>query len=523
MNSVPTSDQRVWQPETAGWPRRLAEIFGIDLRSLAAFRIGLGLWLLFDLFNRAQDLTAHYTDAGVLPRIDRIRLYTWAEQDGGRYLWSLHMLSGEAWAQIVLFGIAAVCAGCLLVGYQTRVATILSWLLTLSLDGRNPMINDGGDMLMEAMLLWSIFLPLGAIWSLDARRQPLARPMPVRVVSAGTVAALLQLCLMYWLTAYFKLSDVWAKDYTAVYYVMNVDIFTTRLGNTLREFPAFMAVLTFLTLWGEWLVPAICFLPWQTGKCKMTAVLFYWLFHCCLMLTLELGLFPWACIVCWILFIPTGVWEWLAARNWFVVPLEVPTGTAPVSSNCLRLPKFVNFAAGALLLVVVLWNIRSADEEKLAKYTVPAQLNGVIRVLGLDQAWTLFAPSPIVDDGWYEMAGTLRDRTVVNLWQPYRPLPKEKPELVSATYVNQRWRKYLLNLSFAGNSAHKLCFCEWLKWNWNQAQGKVEKKLAKLEIIYHLERTPEPGQPALGVDLLPWVWRDPLVPDPDLPENPLDQ
>jgi hypothetical protein len=43
-------------------------IFAIDLRSLAALRIGLGALLLAALAYRALDLEAHYADTGVLSR-----------------------------------------------------------------------------------------------------------------------------------------------------------------------------------------------------------------------------------------------------------------------------------------------------------------------------------------------------------------------------------------------------------------------------------------------------------------------
>lgn len=42
--------------------------FGIDLHSLAALRIALGLVLLVDLAARVSLLSALYTDAGLLPR-----------------------------------------------------------------------------------------------------------------------------------------------------------------------------------------------------------------------------------------------------------------------------------------------------------------------------------------------------------------------------------------------------------------------------------------------------------------------
>ena len=54
-------------------PKRL---FSIDLRSLAAFRMALGVLLLADLVMRAQDLSAHYTDWGVLPR-DILSAHFW--------------------------------------------------------------------------------------------------------------------------------------------------------------------------------------------------------------------------------------------------------------------------------------------------------------------------------------------------------------------------------------------------------------------------------------------------------------
>ncbi len=48
--------------------RYLERAYGLDLRSLALFRIGLAALILGDLIWRARDLRAFYTDFGVLPR-----------------------------------------------------------------------------------------------------------------------------------------------------------------------------------------------------------------------------------------------------------------------------------------------------------------------------------------------------------------------------------------------------------------------------------------------------------------------
>lgn len=47
---------------------RIVDVFGADLRSLGVFRIVLALLVLADLANRATDMTAHYSDRGILPR-----------------------------------------------------------------------------------------------------------------------------------------------------------------------------------------------------------------------------------------------------------------------------------------------------------------------------------------------------------------------------------------------------------------------------------------------------------------------
>ena len=142
-------------------------LFGVDLRALAIFRMAIASLLLIDLWYRGQDLQAFFTDAGILPRQARIGLIELGDRFGREHTWSLHMLSGEAWMQGLLMALATWVAISFLLGYRTRITAVISWILLLSLDGRNPAILDSGDVLLRCMLFWSLFLPLGARYSLD--------------------------------------------------------------------------------------------------------------------------------------------------------------------------------------------------------------------------------------------------------------------------------------------------------------------------------------------------------------------
>ena len=111
---VATAGARAWTLVRA--------IFGIDLRTLALFRVMLGAIIIADLALRARDLSAHYSDRGVLTRAALLA-------DLGSWAPSLHLMSGAPLVQALLFVIAGLVALAMLIGYRTRAATIASWIL----------------------------------------------------------------------------------------------------------------------------------------------------------------------------------------------------------------------------------------------------------------------------------------------------------------------------------------------------------------------------------------------------------
>src|SRR5262245_42621212 len=128
------------------------EIFSLDVRSLALFRVVLAVMLLLDWIDRLPDLAILFSDQGIVPR----------SAITGLHPLSIHMLSGSVWFQALLAGIALLLGLALLVGYRTTLVTFLSYFLLISVHARCPPVMQGGDHLLRAMLFWSIFLPLGA-------------------------------------------------------------------------------------------------------------------------------------------------------------------------------------------------------------------------------------------------------------------------------------------------------------------------------------------------------------------------
>ncbi len=211
---------------------RWSPVFSIDLRSLAALRIALGVIILADLWIRGSDLSVWLSDDGVFPRVAAI---DW----GNDYRWSLYFLSGSwVWA-LFLNLIAALAALALILGYRTQIATIVSLILLVSLHNRASLLLQGGDNLLLLLIFWSLFLPLGARFSLDAARvhpdhQQRLAEQPNQFLSVGTVAILLQAMAVYFFSAFLKSGSEWFEDGTAIYYALHLDELAT-------DFAVFMA------------------------------------------------------------------------------------------------------------------------------------------------------------------------------------------------------------------------------------------------------------------------------------------
>jgi len=466
-------------------------IFSLDLRSLAFFRIGLGFLLLCDLFNRSLSLTSHYTDAGVLPR--DVLLSKFLKE------WHIiiHNMSGETSVIAVLFIIHAFFAFLMMVGYRTKLSTFISWLLLISLQSRNPVVLQGGDTLFRMMIFWGVFLPLGARYSVDSLK---LKPKfeSNKFSSIASMCLILQVCYMYIFTAILKYHPIWFEDGTAVYYALNLDQFVTPIGLWIKGHFELTRFFTFGTIYLELIGPVLLFIPFYHTFLRSAVAILFIILHTGLFLSLELGLFSYICIVAWIGLFPTGFIDYLALKktvkrykNKFKKKLTPCLNKFPKPKE-ITFPCWVKVLACQVFPIVVLafvtmWNIRSLNFDKYEKY-FPKKLNWFAFIIRADQYWNMFAPYPLTEDGWYIIEGTLRDDTVVDIFNEGKPIIYEKPERVSKTYRSQRWRKYMMNIWKKKKKKHRLHYAKFVCRTWNAKFGKSPKALMTFKIHFMKEK-----------------------------------
>lgn len=478
------------------WRAKAAELFGLDLRSLALFRIGLAALVIGDLIDRARFLSAHYGDMGVLPRWVLFRKFA------GPWELSFHALSGRVEFQAVLFLLNGAFALALLVGYRTRLSTVVCWAFLVSLHYRNDMVLQSGDSLLRMLFFWSIFLPLGARFSRDAAGIPSAAKASNGILSAASLALTLQVCLVYWITAALKDAPAWRDEGNAVLLALSIDQLTSPFGRALRQFPEFLKILNFATLGLEFVGPALLFVPVFTSWIRLAVIVaFIWL-HAGLAVCFAIGMFPFISIVSWLALIPGAFWDHFRPgetglakriRKWDERGRDVFARWR--GSGAWR--KWIRLGGQAFVLFclgyVLLWNVRSLDAKKYR--VLPSRWNWFGYVLHLDQYWGMFAPYPTREDGWYVIPATLADGSEVDLFRDGATVRWEKPPADSFYYPNQRWQKYMMNLWKKSNGDYRLHYATYLCRQWNAAH-EGGKALETFKIYFMKETTRPDGKEA---------------------------
>ncbi|ELZ12689.1 HTTM domain protein [Halovivax asiaticus JCM 14624] len=414
---------------------RLRTRLGIDVRAIAAFRIGLGLVTLFDLLVlRLPGLVTFYTDRGVLSRSALAEVYpTFAR-------WSLHAASGAAWVQALLVGCTVAVAGCVLVGYRARIAAVLLAILLTSMHARNPFLVNGGDTVLISLLLFGAALPLDSRWAVRIRGGQAAG----RRFSPATAVLLTHVAVIYAINAVLKFqSDAWMSG-IAVRRILRLEDFAYLLGPTLVSHTALVTLINWL--WVGTLVASVG-LVCLRGRARIAVVAAYVTAHLGMAATMRLGAFPFIMCVAVLPFLPPGIWNRVdraVAESALAARLDEVTWSSTADSAATRrrgsLPSFTGHwirPAAAVILVAALaatvgWQLVTADV-----VDAPAAADD-----SLDRgSWKFFAPDPPSSYSWYVAEADSDGGESIDLVDG-GPAAFDRPPDAMDRYPSTLWKRY---------------------------------------------------------------------------------
>lgn len=390
------------------WAAFLSETYGTaDPRSLGLFRILLGLVVFSTLLDRWSDVPAHLSDTGWLPR-------HLAFEDSTALSVCRWFGSVSAMRAFLLAGSAVALA--LAAGLRTRAMHWLAFGFVLSVNARNPTIENGGFTALLWLLLISGFLPLGQRFSVDALLAPASPRVHrrVRVTSLAVFALLLQWGAIYAFNYAHKVGPAW-EDGSALYYLLHQDNAVTSSGAFLREHAPerVLRLATHAARTAEGAIALLLLLPFTTGGARLLSWGLAVVLHAGIALVIDIGPFSWVMLAGFAVFVRPDSWErWQRWGRTAPFSVALTARLAELEARARgRLSRFADeqqppslrwvrrlreAAIGGVLCVQLLelaadnW----AQPAWLRLDQRPAWLAALVGRLRLFQHWSLCAPDP---------------------------------------------------------------------------------------------------------------------------------
>ena len=429
---------------------------GIDARSLALFRIALGALLVADCLLRTRDFGAMFTPDGIFPPAAVRACHAAAT------VWSLAFLNDAAWWNAFVLAVEGLAGALLAVGWCTRVATIVAWAAVLSIVRRTFPAANGGDDWLVCLLFWSMFIPLGAVWSADAARRRSAPARPIVVCSVATAALLVQVAVVYLVAGLAKCNGTWTSG-VAVAHALSVHDHGSALGAALVARPGLEWI------WGPagWLVllleiaGAVAALAWPAPRLRLALVAAFMTFHALIWLTMSVGLFAPIGLAAWLPFLPGEIWERRDVGG-------------PRPPTVVGLGRLGSAACAACLGAAAFGCVGQLAGRP------PGPVVLIVNLTGLRQDWRMFAEVPALEQ-WVCGRAELADGSVVDILRGGAACSGDRPAGGFVSLPNHRWHRLCWGL---GNPTLRLLapdVAAGLASSWN-ARHPADRRIRTLEM-----------------------------------------
>ncbi|TJZ99584.1 DUF393 domain-containing protein [Bacillus thuringiensis] len=214
-----------------------------------------------------------------------------------------------------------------ILGYKGRITSVLFFIFTYSILQRNGFLQDGGDNLLRVLLVYMMFTQNTAYFSFDSKkfwqkRQRDTERYKYRIATVfhnfAVFACIIQVCILYFTAgSYQTIGDLWNQG-TALYYIMQVDQFSTPLlKNILFGHDWLLVVFTYLSILIKLAFPFMLF----NRKTKYIAVCCIALFHLGIAVGMGLITFSAIMIIADLMIISDNDYrrfrgEWIKMTNW---------------------------------------------------------------------------------------------------------------------------------------------------------------------------------------------------------------
>jgi hypothetical protein len=265
----------------------------VETSTVALFRVAFGLLALGYTLSLAPVLFAFYSDDGILPAPPTY---------SGTLAWGMLGFFPSDAAVVLFYFLLLVGSIALLVGIRARLAALVVFVCLISFGRRDPWVLNSGDLLVQVLAFYMLFMPSGTALSVDRWLREPRRfwEFPARAIWALRLVQV-QVSILYLAAVWAKVRGVTWNDGTAVSYAFRIDdVARFPVPGFVTDSLVLANLLTYGTLAVEL---SIGILVWNRVLRPWVLLLGVGL-HLGIDYAVRVGFFSYAVLVAYIVFIP---------------------------------------------------------------------------------------------------------------------------------------------------------------------------------------------------------------------------
>jgi hypothetical protein len=265
----------------------------VETSTVALFRVAFGLLALGYTLSLAPVLFAFYSDDGILPAQPTY---------SGTLAWGMLGFFPSDAAVLLFYFLLLVGSIALLVGFRARLAALVVFVCLISFGRRDPWVLNSGDLLVQVLAFYMLFMPSGTGLSVDRWLEEPRRfwEFPARAIWPLRLVQV-QVSILYLSAVWAKVRGVTWNDGTAVSYAFRIeDVARFPVPGFVTDSLVLANLLTYGTLAVEL---SIGILVWNRVLRPWVLLLGIGL-HLGIDYAVRVGFFSYAVLVAYIVFIP---------------------------------------------------------------------------------------------------------------------------------------------------------------------------------------------------------------------------
>ncbi|MFM1903325.1 MAG: hypothetical protein RLZZ440_1225, partial [Planctomycetota bacterium] len=317
--------------------------------------------------------------------------------------------------------------------------------------------NNSGDIWLACQLLWASFLPLAARWSLDGRRAG-GGPPPAAVLSAGSVAIVLQLVAVYLGAGMSKCNATWLEG-SGMIRALSIHDHGTPLGMAIASLPWLAPPLQRAVPIAEIALPLVA-LAVPAARLRLAIVVVAIAFHMGIGLLMRVGLFAAVGVVAWLPLVPAAAW---------------PPGSATSGPPVTRLGRPASLACWLLLAVAaaafLIQSVAGLPDQLPRPLAIP------INLAFLPQEWRMFG-TVRDQEQWVSCRCITADGRAFDPLRGGRPAKAGPPAGGFASLPNHRWHRFLWRLPEPAARPFAATAAAAIARHWNANCGPADRCVA---------------------------------------------